>query len=249
MSKKNRKVIMRKITTQIGSLPFDDISEAVEYSLMHDIPFLPELPLLGETMLEYIKNPGRLKAAEEFKKKVREKKIETVKMQCVGPVTLIQAGYEENDAVARIFEHVSCIKDGLHAKNIILFLDEPALGYTGIDYERLWLPIFASFDVAAGVHVCGNMNWDLLLTSDLIDIISFDASRYDITIYPSYKDARSKKTKKGKIIAWGAERFEDIKDFKEGDMITLPCGIGSKKYTREDAYDLAEAIKQMSYKF
>lgn len=33
----------RKIITQIGSLPYEDIGEAVEYSLRHDIPFLPEL--------------------------------------------------------------------------------------------------------------------------------------------------------------------------------------------------------------
>ena len=42
----------RKIVTQVGSLPYDDVDKAVEYSLRHDIPFLPELPKLGDAMLE-----------------------------------------------------------------------------------------------------------------------------------------------------------------------------------------------------
>ena len=30
----------RQMITQIGSLPYDDVERAVEYSLQHDIPFL-----------------------------------------------------------------------------------------------------------------------------------------------------------------------------------------------------------------
>ena len=37
--------------TQIGSLPYDNVNEAIDYSLKHNIPFLPELPSKGETML------------------------------------------------------------------------------------------------------------------------------------------------------------------------------------------------------
>ncbi len=33
--------LKRKIITQVGSLPYDNTDESVEYSLKHDIPFLP----------------------------------------------------------------------------------------------------------------------------------------------------------------------------------------------------------------
>jgi len=201
-----------KRITQIGSLPFTDVDGAVAYSLRHDIPFLPELTALGDAMLEYVKTPGQLSCLEVFKRH----RFETVKVQCIGPATVIQSGYEEDDAISRIYQHIERILDGLDAEEIILFLDEPALGYAGFDYQRLWEPLFASFPVVAGVHVCGNMQWDHLFDTT-IDIISFDASKYDITKY--YRD------RNGKRIAWGVERIDDIKDFQSGDLITLPCGM------------------------
>ncbi len=211
----------KKVITQIGSLPYEDIGMAVEYSLKHDIPFLPELPKRGDAMFEYIKNPGKLSCLDEFKKH----EYQTVKIQCVGPATLVLGGYEENDAVTRAYEHIQGIIDGLKAKEVILFLDEPALGQAGFDYKSLWEPLFGSFNVVPGVHVCGKMDWDALLDSD-IKIISFDATKEDITIYPKYRN--------NKRIAWGIEQKEDVKDFKKGDLITLPCGIGSPMYDVED---------------
>ena len=210
-----------KIVTQIGSLPLEDIDEAVEYSLKHDIPFLPELPKRGDAMLEYIKNPGSLSCLDKFKKN----DFDTVKVQCVGPTTLILSGYKEDEAVERIYAHIQAILDGLKAKETILFLDEPALGQVGFDYKKIWDALFSSFDVVSGVHTCGNMNWDDMFVSG-VKIISFDASQFDITKYSKYRS--------GKRIAWGAQDKEDIKDFKEGDLITLPCGMGSPLYKKED---------------
>lgn len=211
----------RKIITQIGSLPFEDVTSAVAYSLQHDIPFLPELPKKGDAMLEYIKNPGSLSCLSEFKKHT----FNTVKIQCVGPSTLMQSGYSADEAVQRAYEHISCILDGLSAKEIILFLDEPAIGYTGANFKELWEVLFSNFNIIRGVHTCGNMNWDEMFDSS-IDIISFDASKYDLTKYSKYRS--------GKRIAWGVEKKEDIKDFKPGDLLTLPCGMGSPIYKIED---------------
>ena len=212
-----------KVITQIGSLPYDDVDEAIEYSLRHDIPFLPELPNLGDAMMDYIKQPGSMSCLETFKKKTAG--FDTVKIQCVGPATLILGGYDQDEAFSRAYEHINALIDGLEAGKIILFLDEPALGHAGFDYRQLWSPLFESFDVTSGVHTCGNMNWDEMFASD-IDIISFDASKYDITKYPGYRN--------GKRIAWGIETIEDVKDFQEGDLLTLPCGIGPKFYSTED---------------
>ena len=225
----------RKIITQIGSLPYEDVDEAVEYSLRHDIPFLPELPKLGDAMLDYIKSPGHLSCLSTFKQKTTG--CEMVKIQCVGPATLILSGYSEDEAVTKACEHIAALLDGLHVKDIILFLDEPALGQAGFDYKKLWSPLFESFDVTSGVHVCGNMNWDELFCSD-IDIVSFDASTYDITVYPEYRN--------NKRIAWGIKRREDAKDFRAGDLLTLPCGMGPKLYDTDDCEPSLKRLVEIS---
>lgn len=217
------------VITQIGSLPFEDAKEAVEYSLKHDIPFLPELPKKGDAMLEYIKHPGRLSCLAEFKKHAFRK----VKIQCIGPATLMLSGYKEDEVIAKIYAHIAAVLKGLEAEEIILFLDEPALGHSGVDFRQLWQALFASFDVTPGIHVCGNMDWDLLFDS-AAQIISFDASQYELTKYSKYRS--------GKNIAWGVEKPEDIKDFQEGDLITLPCGMGTPMFKREDC---EEKLKQL----
>lgn len=227
----------RKIVTQIGSLPYEDVEQAVEFSLRHDIPFLPELPKLGDAMLEYIKNPGKLSCLETFKQKVDGH--ETVKVQCIGPATLVLSGYSEDEAVARTCDHISVVLDGLNVHEIILFLDEPALGHAGFDYQKLWFPLFESFEATFGVHVCGNMNWDDLFCSEL-DIISFDASKYDITKYPQYRN--------GKRIAWGIQNETDVRDFQEGDLLTLPCGMGPKFYSPDDCPIWLEKLLDVSNK-
>lgn len=223
----------RKIITQIGSLPYDDIGEAVEYSLKHDIPFLPELPKMGDAILDYIKNPGQLSCLDEFKKH----EYGTAKIQCVGPATLIMSGYSQDDALARAYDHITGIMDGLKAQEIILFLDEPALGQAGFDYKDLWAALFNSFDVVPGVHVCGSMDWDKLFDSD-IEIISFDASQYPITKFPKYRS--------GKRIAWGVNKKGDVKDFQQGDLLTLPCGMSPRLYKIEDCEKNLEKLVRIS---
>ena len=218
-----------KRITQIGSLPFDDVAQAVAYSLRHEIPFLPELTARGDAMMRYIEQPGRLSCLAAF----QAHRFDTVKVQCVGPATLVGNGYEEDDAVARVYRHVESILDGLRAEEIILFFDEPALGYVGFDYKRLWTPLFESFPVVRGVHVCGNMQWDHLLDAP-IDIVSFDASRYDITRY--YEDRGET------AIAWGIERIDDVADFAPGDLITGPCGMPHNAFSAGDAERRLEVL-------
>ncbi|MEK6827184.1 MAG: hypothetical protein AABX99_01745 [Nanoarchaeota archaeon] len=218
--------------TQIGSLPYTNADEAIRYSLKHDIPFLPELLLRGDAMMDYIKNPGKLSCLEKFKKH----KFEIVKVQSIGPATLMLSGYNEDESVGRIYDHISAIIDGLDAKKIILFLDEPALGQVGFDFKRLWKPIFKSFNVISGVHTCGGMNWDELFDSD-IEIISFDASTYNITNYPKYRN--------GKKIAWGIRDSTNVIDFQEGDLLTLPCGMNPKLYTISDCEKNLERLTRI----
>lgn len=228
-------MIKRQITTQIGCLPHDNVDEAVEYSLRHDIPFLPELPKLGDAMMDYIERPGEMSCLETFQKRVAGRK--SVKIQCVGPATLMLAGYDQDDAFSRAYQHIDALLNGLDVQNVILFLDEPALGQAGFDYRQLWAPLFESFDVTSGVHVCGNMNWDELFGSE-IDIISFDASKFDITRYPGYRN--------DKRIAWGIETARDVKDFEHGDLVTPPCGMGPKFFNTDDCETVLSNLSEIS---
>jgi len=225
----------RKIVTQIGSLPFDDVDQAVAYSLRHDIPFLPELPLLGDAMMDYIKNPGNMSCLKSFQQQT--KGYDTVKIQCVGPATLIMSGYSPDEAISRTCQHISVLLDGLEVNQVILFLDEPALGQAGFDFQQMWSPLFESFEVTPGVHVCGNMNWDDLFNSSL-DIISFDAALYDITKYPGFRS--------DKRIAWGIKTADDIKDFQQDDLLTLPCGMGPKFYSLDDCENNLQNLLQLA---
>jgi hypothetical protein len=223
--------ISGKVVTQIGSLPLADPKKAVRYSLEHDIPFLPELPLLGDAMLTYIKTPGKLSCLAEFKRH----RFEVVKVQAVGPATLILAGYPPEEAVLRAYRHLEVILDGLQAQEVIAFLDEPALGQAGFSYEDLWEEVFADFPVTRGVHVCGNMQWDLLFSSQVVEIISFDASRYDPTLYYP---------RRGKRISWGITDPAQIKDFQPGDLITPPCGLAPPRYRESDLPRVLEMLRR-----
>jgi len=240
------------VITQIGSLPYDNVKEAINYSLRHDIPFLPELPKRGEYMLEYIKNPGRLSCLKEFKEAV--KGYELVKIQAVGPVTILsdnKSKYTEEEAVDRTKEHLLGILDGLDVKKVICFLDEPSLetagfdyesrgmskeeyeslGIRSVDYKSLWKKTYnkliSCFDeerLSFGIHTCGNFKWEELLLSTylyFIDIISFDASKY------GQKFVDSEGYRIGKDVAWGVKNLQDVLDFRRGDFLTPPCGLGN----------------------
>lgn len=222
---------MNKIITQIGSLPYREVWNAVEYSLRHDIPFLPELTNLGERMLDYIKKPGNLSCLDLFKRRINERGDDTVKVQCVGPVTLHRQGeYSLEDAVSRCRDHIAAILEGINARYKILFLDEPALNLAdNIDYRDLWNKIFYGYDVIRGVHCCGMdtkkergsevkvVRWKDFFSADL-DVLSFPHGVRVHSGFASYRES--------KRIAWGIEkRSSHIDKFRDGDLLTPPCGL------------------------
>jgi hypothetical protein len=241
----------RKIITQIGSLPYEDAGRAVEYSMRHHIPFLPELPRRGEYMLDYIKQPGKLVCMDEFKRQVRQRGCETVKIQCVGPSTLIFNGYEKDDAIRSIQDHVNAILDGLAAKEVILFLDEPTITFKesiyealglDTDYQRLIHDVRDGLKrkLTLGIHTCNDVDWNKLFSLDEVQIISFDASRYGKRFAESGADRHSK------MIAWGIKEKDDIKGFQEGDLLTPPCGLSPLSYSEEDCEANLEMLLRVS---
>jgi hypothetical protein len=95
----------------------------------------------------------------------------------------------------------------------IIFLDEPALtGFGTSAYititkedvidslEEIIAEIHAQ-DGLAGIHVCGNTEWGMLLSSN-VDIISFDAFSY-FDRFILYPDLLKTYLEKGKLLAFG----------------------------------------------
>lgn len=235
--------------TQIGSLPYESVAKALEYSLKHDIPFLPELPKKGDLMTDYIRHPGKLSCLEEFARATNGYPL--VKVQGIGPATIVSATkkeLEETKAVQVASAHISTIVNALDARNIILFLDEPSLETAGYDYAKKGMskeeyeamglisvqyrPAWESLvddlkknvdysRIILGVHTCGNADWKSLGSLDFLDMISFDASRY-----ANVFDAREFHARK-KNVAWGIKDYNNISTYIKGDLITPPCGLAN----------------------
>lgn len=255
----------RKIVTGIGSLPFENVKQALKFSLRHPIPFVPELPLLGDELLKYISHPGKLSCLSELARR----KFKMLKMQSVGPVTMIASGYSQEEAIEKIVDHIFSLRMKLHVKEAICILDEPLLETASFDYQargwskaryekmnfipvdckKVWEILFEKLfkysylkNMTWGIHVCSNVDWNLLFGLDAIKIISFDASKY------GQKLVQSNGYRNGKRIAWGITKQEDILDFREGDLITLPCGMSPYKYKEEDCKPELKKLKRIARK-
>ena len=103
---------------------------------------------------------------------------------------------------------------------VILFIDEPALaGFGSSEFISI-----SKADVAdaigevadaihaegglAGIHVCANTEWDLIMDTP-VDIINFDAYTY-FDRFILYEKALRRFLEDGRIIAWGIVPTSDI---------------------------------------
>ncbi|NOY69074.1 MAG: hypothetical protein GXP53_06230 [Deltaproteobacteria bacterium] len=96
---------------------------------------------------------------------------------------------------------------------VLLFLDEPALAgfgssaFISVSAEILHTVFAEVIDAVheeggiAGIHVCANTEWPLLLETP-VDIVSFDAYSY-FDKFILYEDQVRSFLKKGGILAWG----------------------------------------------
>jgi hypothetical protein len=133
----------------------------------------------------------------------------------------------------------------------IVFFDEPGLaGFGSSEFISI-----SSADVAAcfkevidavhhqgglaGIHVCANADWTLLLDSD-VDILSFDAYCFfdKLMLYPEHL---KRFIESGRIVAWGIVPTSSLADIEKEttdslmirweQMITALSGIGIDKLT------------------
>lgn len=115
--------------------------------------------------------------------------------------------------------------------HVIIFLDEPALAgygsseFTSISREEVSSSLEEVIDGVhleggiAGVHVCANTDWSLILDSSA-DIVNFDAYSY-FDKFILYADAIKRFVSKGGIIAWGIVPTSSPEDIEKESVESL----------------------------
>ncbi len=110
--------------------------------------------------------------------------------------------------------------------NAFMFVDEPGLQFifsalSGYDSIRAKTDLEAFFDrieQPRGIHLCGNPDWDFMLSLDL-DILSLDVFSNGL-VFGAYAGAVKRFLEKGGVIAWGIVPT-NVEPFEAESMQTL----------------------------
>ncbi|MCL7487752.1 MAG: hypothetical protein M8357_06230 [Desulfobulbaceae bacterium] len=166
------------------------------------------------------------------------KDLRAVKGQVTGPFTML-TGIKDTQGRAGYFDETirEMTTKGIAMKAawqtsflsagnapVLMFIDEPALAGLGssafisvttAEIREMINEVAGAIHLAgglAGIHVCANTDWELLLDSE-IDVLSFDAYGFFDRIAPLQKEINAY-LDRGNIIAWGGiptSREEDIR--------------------------------------
>jgi len=174
--------------------------------------------------------------------------LQAVKGQVTGPFTMLtgikdqngRAGYFDETIREMIIKGIALKAAwqstflGKSGKPVLLFIDEPALAglgssafisVTADEIQQMINEVAEAIHTTrglAGIHVCANTDWGLLLDSK-IDILSFDAYGFFDRIAP-LKNEVNAYLDRGGIIAWGGvptSREEDIQKETTDSLVAL----------------------------
>jgi hypothetical protein len=189
-------------TTGVGSLPHDDVEEAVAHvAAAYDVPFCPQLPRLdGDMVAEWLGadprrcgwSPARDRERPHAWSELLAELDRTppahgvVKLQVTGPATLacaLERGTGgRREALALAFELAAWLAANVAEQvralderglDALLVVDEPALHVFGTEeVERAWDPLRAVAP-AWGLHLCGPVPWDVVERAEPC-VLSFD---------------------------------------------------------------------------
>jgi methionine synthase II (cobalamin-independent) len=172
--------------------------------------------------------------------------LRAVKGQVTGPFTMLtgikdrqgRAGYFDEtirDMVIKAMAMKAAWQTRLLARAasvpVLMFIDEPALAGLGssafisVTDTEIRTMIDEVADAVhqagglAGIHVCANTNWSILLGSK-IDIISFDAHGF-FDRMAALKDEVDTFLKRGSIIAWGGVPTSRVEEIEQESVQSL----------------------------
>ena len=171
--------------------------------------------------------------------------IKAVKGQVTGPFTMLtgikdqegRAGYFDDTIRDMVIKGIamkaawqaSLLKNTNHP--VLLFIDEPALaglgssafiGVSPDEIREMVNEVAGAIHMVgglAGIHVCANTDWGVLLESE-IDILSFDAYGFFDRIAPLTEQV-SAFLDRGGIIAWGGVPTSKAEDIEAESTETL----------------------------
>lgn len=240
------------LITGIGSLPFTEIEQALEYSFQHDLPFLPQLPQLNEDEMMVTQSLDdsfeTYACYEPFLNHIIHRQIKKVKMQIAGPVTCSVIAEEPIEIVipqllAKIEDMVApFLEQGIE---VLFFIDEPMLFVNFEGPLQLQLKNFVmqmkAKGIQVGLHCCSNPEWGPILGMNL-DYLSFDAQ----VSYPDLVESGMLETFKaqgGKVILGLDPKSNNSFDLKLADYLSYSCGMGTLSH--EDAYGILRGLKNL----
>jgi methionine synthase II (cobalamin-independent) len=157
----------------------------------------------------------------------RRTSVKGVKGQIVGPFTLLSGLKDEDDRLALydprlrdVVVKTLALKAqwqtellGRFGAPPIIFIDEPVMtgfgstafiSVSAADVRAMLDEVVSHIQQAgglAGVHVCGNTDWSILLGSS-VDVINFDSYTY-FERFALYRKELASFIKRGGIVAWG----------------------------------------------
>ncbi len=199
------------LTTAMGVMPHTDVDRALEMALSLDIPFWPQLPLYSYYEDMYVQ------ASEHFPGILLDMEKRTLRFSMekfMAELEETMAHFEEPE-----YFDISPTYSVVYHKFLEMDLsDRPAIR------GQLEGPISFGFNVVdqddrpRGVHLCGNPDWDFLLTLDL-DILSMDVYSNG-EIFVNYATGIKRFLERGGILVWGLVPT-NFEPFEKEDMESL----------------------------
>ncbi|MEK6950374.1 MAG: hypothetical protein AABX13_01470 [Nanoarchaeota archaeon] len=221
---------MNIYTTQAGTVPFTAIEQAISFSFLHDLPFVPYLARRGEHLLEQRCKEERAPwCLEAFIQEVNIRKPERISVHYLGPaaqVRLLRSSPEK--AVGGCREFISCLQEKASGPEIYFFLDEPGLSDPSSLEVALVERTLQDLPVIGGVQVWGNangkINWEkwLSLGAEILGVYN---------VYNDIREASSYSRRKR--ICWQLMRGRKVVDLRDDDLIAS-SGLGGVTMTYED---------------
>lgn len=220
---------------------------------------------LAHSIFSFSSNTGR--GFDAFIKAVRTTDSSPValKGQITGPFTMFTGLKDQDgkmafynptlrDAITKCVAMKACYQAEELKKlsdNVIIFLDEPALSgfgssaMVGIPKEDATAALKEAIDAIhaagsmAGIHVCANTDWSLVLDTP-VDIISFDAFGYFDRII-LFRDRLVNFLEQGRIIAWGLVPTLNDDDLRSADVDSLHAMWREQTKELGCSYDLVKS--------
>ena len=203
-------------------IAIDPISRRIVFDLARFYEELPEYAELSASPDFFSVSPRYSTAFHKFLASDLSGHL-AIRGQCMGPISFgLKVVDEDLKPIIYRDDIRSLLIDFLQAKvnwqyrqlkaknrNAFVWLDEPGLqvlfsaysGYTGEAAKADLRTFFQGIEGWKGVHLCGNPDWDLLLSIDL-DILSLDSYHWGQVFIRYYEQVKSF-VERGGILVWG----------------------------------------------